>query len=94
MGLGNIYEQHITRGVANTKMALWFQRVEQSGFQSFKTIKRTFETHHDSIMNFFDNRSTNASAESFNSKIKDFRRVFRGVKDIEFFLFRLTNIFA
>ena len=25
------------------------------------------------ILNFFDNRSTNASAESFNAKIKNFR---------------------
>ncbi len=40
MGLGNIYEQKLTRGVANLKMALWFQKVEQAGFESFKTIKR------------------------------------------------------
>ncbi|WP_455550954.1 transposase [Flavobacterium oreochromis] len=31
-------------------------------------------------LNYFDNRSTNASAESFNVKIKAFRSKFRGVK--------------
>ncbi len=36
----------------------------------------------------------NASAESFNAKVKAFRSQFRGVKNIEFFLFRLTNIYA
>ena len=36
-------------------------------------------------MNFFDNRGTNAAAESFNAKVKDFRRTFRGVRDIQFF---------
>ena len=46
------------------------------------------------ILNYFDNRSTNASAESFNAKIKAFRAQFRGVKNIGFFLFRLTTIFA
>ncbi|WP_438989605.1 transposase [Polaribacter sp.] len=46
------------------------------------------------ILNYFYNRSTNASAESFNAKIKTFRTQFRGVRNIEFFLFRLTNIFA
>ncbi len=46
------------------------------------------------ILNFFINRSTNASAESFNAKIKSFRASLRGVVDIKFFLFRLTNIFA
>jgi hypothetical protein len=46
------------------------------------------------ILNYFDNRSTNASAESFNPKIKAFRFQFRGVRNIEFFLYRLTQIYA
>nr|WP_236937461.1 transposase [Flavobacterium columnare] len=45
-------------------------------------------------MNYFDNRSTNASAESFNAKIKAFRSKFRGVRNIELSLFRATNLFA
>lgn len=55
---------------------------------------RSFQIHYDSIANFFNNRSANAAAESFNAKIKDFRRNFRGVTDIKFFLFRLTKIYA
>ncbi|MGO2402255.1 MAG: transposase [Mesonia sp.] len=46
------------------------------------------------MLNYFDNRSTNASAESFNAKIKAFRAQFRGVKNVDFFLFRLSTIFA
>ncbi|MCW3789899.1 transposase [Marinilabiliaceae bacterium AAT] len=45
-------------------------------------------------MNYFNNRSTNAAAESFNAKIKEFRRQFRGASDVKFFLFRLTKFFA
>ncbi|NPD46285.1 transposase, partial [Lentimicrobium sp. S6] len=30
----------------------------------------------------------------FNAKLKHFRSEFRGVRDVKFFLFRLTNIFA
>ena len=45
-------------------------------------------------MNFFNNRSTNASAESFNAKIKSFRAQLRGVSDVKYFLFRLTKIYA
>ena len=45
-------------------------------------------------INFFDNRSTNASAESFNAKLKAFRANLRGVADIEFFLFRVAKIYA
>ncbi|RLD40250.1 MAG: transposase, partial [Bacteroidetes bacterium] len=45
------------------------------------------------ILNYFNNRSTNASAESFNAKLKSFRNEFKGVRDTKFFLFRITNIF-
>nr|WP_262489173.1 transposase [Imtechella halotolerans] len=46
------------------------------------------------MLNYFINRSTNASAKSFNAKIKAFRSQFRVVRNIEFFLYRLTKIFA
>tara|TARA_R110002072_G_scaffold91281_4_gene203659 strand:+ start:246 stop:407 length:162 start_codon:yes stop_codon:yes gene_type:complete len=45
-------------------------------------------------INYFDNRGTNASAESFNAKIKAFRVQFTGIRNTEFFLFRLTNFYA
>jgi hypothetical protein len=48
--------------------------------------------HYQTILNYFDNRK-NASAESFNAKIKAFRSQFRGVRNVEFFPFR-TNIYA
>ncbi|MBQ5603803.1 MAG: transposase, partial [Bacteroidales bacterium] len=38
--------------------------------------------------------STNASAESFNAKIKAFRAQLRGIRDVKYFLFRLKNIYA
>ncbi|MEW4922851.1 transposase [Algibacter sp. 2305UL17-15] len=46
------------------------------------------------MLNYFDNKSTNASAESFNAKIKAFRAQFRGVRNVDFFLYRLTTVFA
>jgi len=68
--------------------------VEEAGFKSFNTVSRTIQNQYTSILNFFENRSTNASAESFNTKIKAFRTQFRGVTNIEFFLFSLANIYA
>ncbi|MEA4885890.1 MAG: transposase, partial [Bacteroides graminisolvens] len=53
-----------------------------------------FINHYDTILNFFVNRQTNASAESFNAKVKAFRSQFRGVSDIPFFLFRLSRLCA
>jgi transposase len=77
-----------------SRLAQWHEKVNQSGFKSFNTISRTIMNHYQTILNYFDNRSTNASAESFNAKIKAFRAQFRGVRNVEFFLFRLTNIYA
>ena len=45
-------------------------------------------------LNFYINRSSNAAAESFNSKVKSFRAMLRGITDEKFFLFRLAKIYA
>jgi transposase len=82
------------KGVALTKLAHWYDEVEKSGFKSFATIMNTIKINYDGIVNYFENRATNASAESFNAKIKAFRSQFRGVRNAEYFLFRLTNIYA
>ncbi|WP_366184737.1 transposase [Flavobacterium ovatum] len=69
-------------------------RVTQEFADFLKEIMNTIKINYDSILNYFDNRSTNASAESFNAKIKAFRNQFRGVRKVDFFLFRLTKLFA
>jgi transposase len=92
--LRTIYNTSIEKNVAIPKLALWYNKVESSGFKSFKTIMNTISINYDTLLNYFDSRSTNASAESFNAKIKAFRLRFRGVRNVEFFLFRLTNIYA
>ena len=89
-----IFSKNKDKGVAYSKMAKWFNDVTDSGFKSFNTISATFYSHYPEILNFFDNRSTNASAESFNAKLKAFRATLRGVVDIEFFLFRVAKIYA
>lgn len=83
-----------TAGSARLNLARWYNRVADSGFKSFNTIVATFYEHSDEIINYFDNRSTNASAESINSKIKAFRAKLHGVKDTKFFIFRLCNLYA
>lgn len=77
-----------------TKLARWYDRVEKMKLKCFNTVLQTFMNNYQTILNYFDNRSTNASAESFNAKVKAFRTQFRGVRDIPFFIFRLTKIFA
>ena len=93
-GLRKIYNQNIQKSVAMLKLAHWFKEVEESGFKSFSVLMKTIMNHYNDILNYFECRSTNASAESFNAKIKNFRLQLRGVRDKTFFLFRLAQIFA
>lgn len=89
-----IFNKRSSKDSARLNLARWYDRVADSGFKSFNTIAATFYEHADEILNFFDNRSTNASAESINSKIKAFRAKLHGVNDTKFFIFRLCNIYA
>lgn len=92
--LSSILSHSKSRMIAFKKLALWYNKIEESGFKSFNTIARTIQNNYETILNYFDNRSTNASAESFNAKIKAFRSQFRGVRNVKFFLFRLSKIYA
>lgn len=92
--LGKIFTVSKNKQQAFKQLAIWYNDVEDAGIDAFKTVARTVQQHYESILNFFDNRSTNASAESFNAKIKAFRATSRGVRDTTFFLFRLANIYA
>ncbi|MET3114985.1 transposase, partial [Pedobacter sp. CG_S7] len=94
MGLSQIFENTKDKVFALANLARWHEKVRQTGFKAFNTIARSIQNHYTTILNYFDNRSTNASAESFNAKIKAFRTQFTGVKNIEFFLYRLTQLYA
>ena len=72
----------------------WKQKVGDLKIEEFNSVINSLEHHLPNILNFFNNRNTNANAESFNSKIKIFRANLRGVSDVKFFLFRLQKLFA
>ena len=89
-----IFAKNTIKDAARLSMARWYNKVEEAGFRSFNVIAATFYEHYDEILNFYNNRSSNALAESFNAKIKLFRANLRGVVDKKFFLFRIANLYA
>lgn len=88
-----IYEQ-TDKDSARLKFESWIKNVHDKEMKAFYTVANTVNNNLDNILNFFNNRNTNANAESFNSKIKLFRANQRGVVDTHFFLFRLAKLFA
>ena len=91
MRLTELFNKKSTPAQARLNLARWYNEVETFGENEFARVLETFENHNKTIINYFEERLTNASAESFNAKIKAFRAQFRGVGDIKFFMFRLAT---
>lgn len=89
----NIYESE-NKEVAKIRFDEWIKKTETLNIKAFNTVANTIKNNYPNILNFFDNRNTNANAESFNAKIKLFRANVRGVEDTRFFIYRLVMLFA
>lgn len=91
--LGAVY-RNTDRSTAGNQLDRWIAETYRYDHENFKSAAESIRWHRDTILNFFDNRSTNASAESFNARIKLFRANQKGVRDTKFFLFRLSKLYA
>lgn len=94
LDLVDIFNRKTVPGVARLNLARWYNDVEDFGYEGFNKVIETFENHNETIINYFEERLTNASAESFNAKIKAFRTQFRGVGDVRFFMYRLATLYS
>jgi transposase len=94
MDLRAIFNAQITPDNALKKMNDWYEKVRLLSNNNFRSVIKTFKNHAPTILNYFRRRATNASAEAFNSKVKIFRAQMRGVRDRDFFIFRLVKLYA
>lgn len=90
----SLYEYSNDIETAKEKLDLWYLKIEASMIEEFVVPMETIRAHEDTILNYFVDRSTNASAESFNAKLKNFRALLRGVRDKKFFLFRVAKLYG
>lgn len=88
------YENSQSIPEAREKMHAWYQKVEEKEIDAFLVPMESIRLRETTILNYFVNRSTNASAESFNAKLKNFRTVVRGVRDKKFHLFRVAKLYG
>ena len=90
----SFYEYSTTIKEAKLKLNNWYTKIKEKNIDSFLVPAESIRLHETTILNYFINRSTNASAESFNAKLKGFRSLVRGVRDKKFFLFRIAKLYA
>lgn len=93
MEFRSVYEE-TSKQKAEYRFKQWIDKTSVLEIDHFNSVSNTVQNNFQNILAFFNNRNTNANAESFNSKIKLFRANLRGVTDTKFFLFRLTKLFA
>lgn len=89
-----IFESSKTQEKARERMEAWFEKVSESNLKPLISAANTVQQNLGKVLNYFPDGSTNASAESFNAKLKGFRALVRGVRDIKFFLFRISTFYA
>lgn len=96
MQFRGIYEHGKSRRDGKNRLHRWYGSVMKklNDHPDFEGPLETIQLSEDTILNYFVDRQTNAGAESFNSKIKNFRALQRGVRDVTFFLYRLSKLYG
>ena len=92
--LRNIFSKTKDRKKARKALRKWGKNVGKTRIREIISVRDTIMSKEEYVLNYFNNRSTNAFAESFNSKIKGLRAQVHGVSDLTFFMFRCTKIFG
>lgn len=89
-----VFRSNIDRESAKKKFEEWYGEVAKCTSREVKAARDTIKFREDEVLNYFINRSTNASAESLNSKLKGFRSQLRGVADLPFYMYRVKVLFG
>ena len=84
----------LDRDQAEIALHTWYDKVAKCTLREVKSAREAIKAKEDNVLNYFINRSTNASAESLNSKLKGFRSLLHGVSDLQFFMYRVSRIFG
>jgi transposase len=72
----------------------WYHCAEQAKLPEIENLIRIIGGNEEKIINYFKTGKTNAKAEAMNSKIQRFITANYGVRDKDFFLYRLAHYYS
>jgi len=81
-----IFEQHLSKKQAQTKIRAWMTQVRNSGLTCFDDFLSTLERWWEEITNYFIHRESSGFVEGFNNRLKVLKRRCYG-------LFNLQHLF-
>jgi len=84
----------IDKDFMRNKLKQWYKHVSNSDIEEMLNVKSMVERHEGMIINYFNNGATNAIAENVNSRIQRFFNQNKGIKDYDYFFYRLKKLFA
>lgn len=91
----NFYKCKVgTENRARESLDKWYERTKTSKIEEIKNLRHTVRQHEGEILRYFDDGHANAFAESLNSRIQAFVRSNYGVRDRDFFHFRLMKFLS
>jgi transposase len=74
-----IFEQAISKTVAQRKIQAWMRRVKKSGLKCFDEFLKTLEHWWEEITNYFIDRANSGFVEGLNNKLKVLKRRCYGI---------------
>ena len=83
------YEWQIER-----MLITWYDDAEQAKLPEVENLIRLIGSHEQKIMNYFRKGKTNARAEAINSKIQRFITANYGLRDKDFFMYRIARYYS
>lgn len=72
----------------------WYEDVDVANIDEMANFKSLVESHENIILEYFTNGHTNALAENINKRINSFINSNHGIRNRDFFFFRLKNFFT
>lgn len=72
----------------------WYDCAEQAHLPEIENLIRLIGNHEQNIINYFQSGKTNAKAEAMNAKIQRFIAANYGVRDKDFFFYRVAHYFS
>jgi transposase len=77
--LTQLFNTHLDRKVAFTKLNRWIDSVEKSGLSGFNKFIKTLKKYKTTILNYFKERKNSGFVEGLNNKIKVLKKRCYGV---------------
>ena len=76
------------------QLIYWYDEADEHKIPEVQNLIRLIGHHEEKIMNYFIKGKTNAKAEGMNSKIQRFITANYGVRDKNFFMYRLAKYYS